>query len=59
MSYVIALIFGATRSGKPFRDVGRKGPEYSPLIGPPLSDDKGTPQVSPLSVSQLIRQGFL
>lgn len=59
MGYAVTLMFGAKRSGKPFRDGGREGPEYSPLIRPTLSDDEGTLQTSPLSASQLIRQGFL
>jgi len=52
-------MFGAMRSGKNFRDGGRKGPQYSLLIKPPLSDDEGAAQASPLSTIQLIRQGFL
>ena len=52
-------MFGATQSGKLFRDRGRTSPEYSPLIEPPLSDDEGVAQASLQSVVQLIRQGFL
>jgi len=59
MSYAITLMFGATRSGRTFRDEEIKGPEYSLLIEPPLSDDEGAAQASPLSIIQLIRQGFL
>jgi len=51
-------MFVATQSRKSFKDGGRKGLEYSPMIGPPFSDDEGTPQTSPVSTSQLIRQGF-
>jgi len=29
-------MFRATRSGKTYRNEGRKGPKYSPLISPPL-----------------------
>lgn len=49
MGYAVALMFGATRSGSNLRDGGRKGPEYSPLIEPPLSDNEGETQASPLS----------
>ena len=42
-------MFGATQSGRSFRDGGRKGPEYSPLIEPPLSDNDGAVQASSLS----------
>lgn len=42
-------MFGATRSERSIRDEGRKGREYSLLIEPPLSDDEGVVQSSPLS----------
>jgi len=51
-------MFGATQSERYFRNGGRKGPGYSLLIEPPLSDDEGEVQASPLSAIQLIRQGF-
>ena len=58
MGYVATLMFGATRSGKTYKNEGRKGPEYSPLISPPLGDEEGVAQASLRSVIQLIRQGF-
>lgn len=58
MGYAATLIFGATRRGKTYRTEGRKGPEYSPLILPPLGDEVGVVQASLRSVIQLIRQGF-
>lgn len=51
MDYVVTLMFGDMQSRKPFRDGGKKGPEYSLLIGHPLSDGEGAPQTSPLSAS--------
>jgi len=39
-------MFGATQSGKFFKDRGRIGPEYSPLIESPLSDDEGAIEAS-------------
>ena len=58
MGYVVTLMFGATRSGKTYRNEGKKGPEYSPLISPPGGVEEGIAQVSPQSAIQLIRQGF-
>ena len=34
-------MFGCKRSGRRFRNQGKIGLEYSPLIGPPPSDDEG------------------
>ena len=56
--YATTLMFRVTRSGKTYRNEGRKGPEYSPLISPPLGDEDGVAQPSPRSAIQLIRQGF-
>ena len=52
-------MFGYTRSGKRFRNQGKVGPKYSPLIEPPSSDDEGATKASPHIAVQLIRQGFL
>ena len=49
MGHTVALMFRDMLSGRPFRDRGRKGPEYSLLIEPPLSDDEGAAQASLLS----------
>lgn len=51
-------MFEAMRSGRNFRGRGRRGPEYSPLIEPPLSDDEEATQASLQSAIQLIKQGF-
>jgi len=56
--HAATLMFGATQSGKYFKDQRRKVLEYIPLIVPPLSDDEGAAQSSPLSIVHLIRQGF-
>lgn len=57
-SYAISLMFEATQSGKLFRGRKKSSLEYSPLIGPPSSDNKGAVHATPQSVVQLIRQGF-
>lgn len=46
MGYVATLMLGATQGGKNYSNEGRKGPEYSPLISPPLSDKEGVAQAS-------------
>ena len=51
-------MFGVMKSGKTYRNEGRKGPKYIPLISPPLSDKEGVTQASLLSAIQLIKQGF-
>jgi len=56
--YAATLMFEATRSGKTYKNKGRKGFEYSPLISPSLGDEEGLAQASPQSSIQLIRQGF-
>lgn len=58
MGYAIDLMFKSTQSGRIFRNREGSGPEYSPLIGPTLSEDVGVVQASPLGVVQPIRQGF-
>ena len=41
MGYAATLMFEATQSGETYRNEGRKGPEYNPLISAPLSDEDG------------------
>lgn len=57
MGYVATLMLGYTRSGKTYRKEGGKGPEYSPLILAPLSDEEGVVQASQRSVVQLTNEG--
>jgi len=47
MGYAATLMIGAMRSGKTYRNEGKKGPAYSPLISPPLGDEEGVLQASP------------
>ena len=56
--YAITLIFGATKSGRFFRNHEGLGPEYIPLIRPPLSDDEWEEMTPPWSAIQLITQGI-
>ena len=49
------LMFEATRSATTYRNKGRKGPKYNPLISAPLSDDDGVAQASLQSAVQLIK----
>jgi len=55
MGYATTLMFGATRSGKTYRNEGRKGPEYSSLMSPFLGDEEGVVQASLQSAVHLIR----
>lgn len=55
MGYAATLMFGAMQSGRTYRNEGRKGPEYSLLISPPLGDEEGVAQASLPSAIQLIR----
>lgn len=59
VGYATTLTFGATLSGRIFRNKGKTGPEYSPLIEPSLSDDEEATYDSPQMTVQLINQGFL
>lgn len=43
----ITLMFKAFGSGRFFRNRKGSGPENSPLIGPPSSDDEGVGQTTP------------
>ena len=45
-SYAATLMFEAMQSGKTYRNEGRKGPKYSPLILPSLGDKEGVTQAS-------------
>ena len=51
-------MFGTTRSGKTYRNEGKGGLEYSPLISPPQGDEEDKAKVSLWSAIKLIWQGF-
>ena len=47
MGYAATLMFKAMRNGKAYRNEGRKGPKYNPLISPPLGYEEGVTQAAP------------
>jgi len=46
MGYAATSMFGTTRSGKTYRNEGKGGLEYSPLISPPQGDEEDKAKVS-------------